>query len=136
MKKIEFVVEVTNTGYSAFATDYMVYTVGGDMDELVTNILEAMNLYFEDQGRVITQEEIKITLDLPQFFEFYSIINASALSKRIRMNQSLLAQYISGHKKPSPAQLQRIINGIRQVGKELSEINITIPKTPRRKPAP
>jgi predicted RNase H-like HicB family nuclease len=126
MKKIEFVVEVTNTGYSAYAKDFMVYTVGSDMEELRANILEAMNFHFEDIGRIINPDEINITLDLPQFFEFYNVINASALCKRIKMNQSLLAQYISGHKKPSPAQLERILSGIRQIGRELAEINITI----------
>ncbi len=128
MKKIEFIVEVTNTGYSAYATDYMVYTVGSDMEELRSNILEAINLHFEEEGKVVTLENIRITLDLPQFFEFYSVINASALCKRIKMNQSLLAQYISGQKKPSQAQLERIINGIRQVGRELAEINIVASK--------
>ncbi len=128
MKKIEFIVEVTNTGYSAYATDYMVYTVGSDMEELRSNILEAINLHFEDDGKVVTLEDIRISLDLPQFFEFYSVINASALCKRIKMNQSLLAQYISGQKKPSPAQLERIMNGIRQVGRELAEINIVASK--------
>jgi transcriptional regulator with XRE-family HTH domain len=112
----------------------MVYTVGGDMEELRFNILEAINLHFEDQGGGITYDDIKITLDLPQFFEFYSIINASALSKRIKMNQSLLAQYISGHKKPSPAQLQRILNGIRQLGRELADIDIVIPAKSKASP--
>ena len=132
MKKIEFIVEVTNTGYSAYATDFMVYTVGTNMDELRSNILEAINLHFEDQERIISPEEIKITLDLPQFFEFYNVINASALCKRIKMNQSLLAQYISGHKKPSPAQLERILNGIRQLGRELAGINIVSARKPSR----
>jgi hypothetical protein len=132
MKKIEFIVEVTNTGYSAYATDYMVYTVGANIEELRSNILEAINLHFEEQGRAINPEEIKITLDLPQFFDFYSVINASALCKRIKMNQSLLAQYISGHKKPSPAQLERILNGIRQVGRELAEINIVSTRKSRQ----
>jgi len=124
MKKIEFIVEKTRTGYSAYATNYGIYTVGDDWKELEFNILEATNLYFEEEGKVVTMDNIRINLDLPQFFEFYSIINASALSKRIKMNQSLLAQYISGHKKPSPAQLERILNGIRQIGRELAEINI------------
>lgn len=124
MKKIEFVVEVTNTGYSAYAVDYMVYTVGSDIAELKANILEAVNLYFEEEGRKISPEDIKITLDLPQFFEFYKVINAKALSERIGMNQSLLAQYIHGHKKPSRAQTERILKGIQQLGRELADINL------------
>jgi hypothetical protein len=38
------------------------------------------------------------------------------------MNQSLLAQYINGIKKPSPGQTQRIFKGVQQIGKELAEI--------------
>jgi hypothetical protein len=40
------------------------------------------------------------------------------------MNQSLLAQYISGIKKPSGQQTERILSGIRKLGKELSEIHL------------
>jgi hypothetical protein len=124
MKKIEFTVEKAKIGYDAYATDYAIFTMADNWAELEYNILEATNLWFEEEGKVITMDNIRINLDLPQFFEFYSIINASALSKRIKMNQSLLAQYISGQKKPSPAQLERILNGIRQLGRELAEINI------------
>ena len=60
--------------------------------------------------------------DLASFFEFYKVINAKALSERIGMNQSLLAQYINGSKKPSPTQTQRILKGVQQVGKELASI--------------
>jgi len=60
---------------------------------------------------------------LQSFFDFYKVINAKALSERIGMNKSLLAQYISGKKKPSPDQIKRILNGVNQIGKELSEIN-------------
>jgi hypothetical protein len=50
------------------------------------------------------------------------MINAKALSTRIGMNQSLLAQYISGNKKPSTLQRKRILQGVQQIGCELSEI--------------
>ena len=46
------------------------------------------------------------------------------MSKRVHMPQSLLAQYIKGIKKPSTSQTQRILKGVQQVGKELSEINL------------
>lgn len=126
MKKISIIVEKTETGYSAYAEEYPVYTVGNNLDELKSNILEAINLYFEDEKRTVTAEDLKITLDLPQFFEFYKVINAKALSERIGMNQSLLAQYIKGNKKPSPAQVQRIMKGVQQIGRELSEIGFLI----------
>lgn len=120
--KIEMIVEKTKTGYSAYAEKYPVYTVGHSLEELKANILEALNLHFEEQGKTVSENDLKITLDLPQFFEFYKVINAKVLSERIGMNQSLLAQYIKGIKKPSANQTQRILKGVQQVGKELAAI--------------
>jgi hypothetical protein len=96
--------------------------VGKSLDELKSNILEAMNLLLEESGKNVTEDDLKITLDLPQFFEFYKVINAKALSERIGMNQSLLAQYIKGVKKPSSAQTNRILKGVQQVGRELAAV--------------
>jgi len=84
--KIEIMVEKTKTGYSAYAEKYPVYTVGNNLDELKANILEALNLYFKEQGKTIAETDLKITIDLPQFFEFYNVINAKALSESIAMN--------------------------------------------------
>ena len=124
--KIEMIVEKTNTGYSAYAEKYAVYTVGSSLEELKENMLEALNLYFEKQGKAIVENDLKISLNLPQFFEFYKVINAKALSERIGINQSLLAQYIKGNKKPSPTQTQRILKGVQQVGQELAAIQFIL----------
>ncbi len=126
MKKNEVIFERTNTGYSAYSVKYPVYTVGDSLEHLKANIVEALNLHFEEEGKTITEDDLKITLDLPQFFQFYKVINAKALSERIGINQSLLAQYIKGIKKPSPLQTQRILKGVQQVGKELAEISFLL----------
>ena len=42
------------------------------------------------------------------------------------MNQSLLAQYIKGNKKPSPNQIRRILKGVQQIGKELVDVKFLI----------
>jgi predicted RNase H-like HicB family nuclease len=120
--KITIIVEKTKTGYSAYAEKYPVYTVGKSLDELKYNILEAVNLLLEKSGKSIKEDDLKIVLDLPQFFEFYKVINAKALSERIGMNQSLLAQYIKGVKKPSSTQTNRILKGVQQVGRELAGV--------------
>jgi predicted RNase H-like HicB family nuclease len=120
--KITIIVEKTKTGYSAYAEKYPVYTVGKSLEELKSNILEAVNLSLEKSGKSVTENDLKIVLDLPQFFEFYKVINAKALSERIGMNQSLLAQYIKGVKKPSPTQTNRILKGVQQVGRELAGV--------------
>jgi len=120
------IVQRTKTDYSAYAEKYPACTVGHSLDELKVNILEALNLQFEEKEKVITEDDLKITLDLPQFFAFYKVINAKALSERIGINQSLLAQYIKGNKKPSANETHRILNGVQQVGKELAAIQFII----------
>lgn len=128
---IEMIIEKTNTGYSAFAKDYPVATVGDTAEELFNNMLEAMTLYFQEakSPRKLTLEDLKITLDLPQFFEYYKIINTKALGQRIGLNQTLLSQYINGHKKPSLKQVHKILQGLRDLGRELMQVDLQIIKS-------
>ena len=126
MKKIEIIIEATSTGYSAYAKEFEKFpvgTTGRSLPQLKSNMVEALNLFFEDKKIIQVEEaDLKITLDLKQFFRFYKVINAKALSERMGMNQSLLAQYIQGNKKPSASQTQRILKGVQQVGKEPAAI--------------
>jgi len=85
------------------------------MAELRTNILDAYNSVAELKNLPeVSIEDINIQLDLPQFFDYYKIINASALGSRIGMDKTLLSQYVNGHKKAGPKQIQKILTGIRQ----------------------
>lgn len=124
--KIEVIVEKTKTGYSAYTEKFPVYSVGKSLEELKANLLEALNLYQDRRGKTVDENDLRMMLDLQQFFEFYKVINAKALSERIGMNQSLLAQYIKGIKKPSPKQASRILKGVQQVGKELAGIRFIL----------
>ncbi len=127
MKQIKVTIEKTDTGYSAGAEKYPVYTAGDTMNETKSNILDALNLYFEFKKQpAIALDDIKLVPDLASFFDFYKVINAKALSERIGMNQSLLAQYISGTKKPSSIQIQRILKGVHSIGKELTEMQFLL----------
>lgn len=59
---------------------------------------------------------------LYNLFMAHPEINASAIARRLGMAQSLLAQYISGAKRPSEERLELIKAEIRKVGLELSHI--------------
>ena len=115
-------------GYGATGQwkDRCMATCGDTWEELQIEMVDMVNLTFGDLGYTYTMEEIKFEYDLPSFFDFYKVINAKALSERIGMNQSLLAQYIRGLKKPSPEQTKRILEGVRQIGKELSEVEFIL----------
>lgn len=123
-KKIKMIVEKTNTGFSAYAIDYPIYTTGKTMADLINNAYEASKLYYVDEQVAITPENLKFEIDFQQFFQYYKVINAKFLAEKIGMNATLLSQYVTGYKKPSESQTERILMGIHQIGQELSEIDL------------
>ena len=118
------IVEKTNTGFSAFSEDSPIYTTDKTVPELINNAYEAAQLHFEEEDIKLTQDNIKFEIDFKQFFQHYKVLNSKFLAGKIGMNSTLLSQYIQGHKKPSENQTEKILAGIHQIGKELSEVNL------------
>ncbi len=123
-RKIILILEKTDTGFSAYATEYPIYTTGKTISELLDNAFEAANLYFEEDELRITHENINFEIDFEQFFKYYRVLNAKFLAERIGMNPTLLSQYVQGRKKPSNSQTEKILLGINKIGQELSEIKL------------
>ncbi|MNL07930.1 hypothetical protein D3C87_1286290 [compost metagenome] len=130
MKKPKVTMKVIKeeTGFSASITlnNMSIATQAEDMEELKINIIDVLNLSYEDQQITFTMEDVILKPDLPSFFEFYKVINAKALSDRIGMSQSLLSQYINGIKKPSGNQTKRILSGVQKLGRELTAIQFLL----------
>jgi hypothetical protein len=59
---------------------------------------------------------------ISRLFLTHPEINASAVARRMGIQQSLLASYIRGIKKPSLSRENQIKNTIRKIGRELAEI--------------
>ena len=123
-KKITLIVEKTNTGFSAYSDNYPIFTTGQSIPKLINSAYVATELYFEEENVKVEPNEIKFEIDFKQFFKYYKVINAKFLAEKIGMNATLLSQYVSGTKKPSPKQTEKILSGIHQIGQELSEINL------------
>jgi len=123
-KTISIIVEKTDTGFSAYSNDFPIFTTGRTIPELIDNAYEAVNFYFEDEKIEIKQDNLKFEIDFKQFFQYYKVLNSRFLADKIGMNPTLLSQYVQGHKKPSEKQTEKILFGIHQIGKELSEINL------------
>lgn len=60
--------------------------------------------------------------ELYKIFMAHPELNVSALARRMGISQSLMAQYISGIKKPSAERLEFIIDTIHAVGSELMAV--------------
>lgn len=127
-KKINMIVEKTETGFSAFSKDYPIFTTGRTISELIENAYEATNLFFEEEKLKISRENLKFEIDFKQFFQYYRVLNSKFLADKIGINPTLLSQYVQGHKKPSETQTEKILLGIHQIGQELSEINLIYKK--------
>ncbi len=126
-KKIKMIIEKTDTGFSAYSKEYSIYTTGNTVPELINNAYEAAQLYFEDEYEV-SPGSLVFEIDFKQFFQYYNVLNAKFLAKRIGMNPTLLSQYVQGRKKPSERQTRKILKGIHQIGQELSEMNLIYEK--------
>ncbi len=123
-KKINITVEKTKTGYSAYSEELAVYSTAKGIPALYKNLIDALNLAYEEKGYYVEASNLKLNLDLQQFFQYYKVLNANFLAQRIGMNPTLLSQYVRGKKTPSPKQTDKIIRGIQMIGKELSDINL------------
>jgi hypothetical protein len=121
--KYKFVIERSKTGYSAYEIKLPIFTYGDTIHEMRLNALEAVNLYEEETDRKSsTINNLSFEIDFKQFFDYYKVINSKHLAKRIGMNESLLSQYVNGKKNPSKKQVERIIDGLHEIGKELTEL--------------
>ncbi|HNY01278.1 MAG TPA: helix-turn-helix transcriptional regulator [Bacteroidales bacterium] len=116
-KKINVTLEKTNTGFSAFTNDDPIFTTEKDIPELISNVIEAINLYFDEEGLMVTQNDLHFLIDFKQFFQYYKVLNAKFLAKKIGINETLLSQYVQGRKKPSERQTTKILEGIHQIGR-------------------
>jgi hypothetical protein len=63
-------------------------------------------------------------IGISRLFLTHPELNASAVSRRMGIQQSLLAAYINGTKKPSLQRENEIMSTIKQIGKELTDVKI------------
>lgn len=128
IKSIQISVIKQNQTYIASATniDYIKDVKAKTWKELQIKILESINLFRNEKDGLLSIDDIEFTYDFRSFFDVYKVINVKALSERMGMNQSLLAQYIQGIKTPSQAQTNRIIRAVRKMARELSEVKLNM----------
>ena len=86
--------------------------------------LGMFGIHWEDIDEDISYESFEYDAPEPtgisRLFLTHPEINASAVARRMGMNQSLLAQYIRGLKKPSEERSNMIMQTVREIGEELS----------------
>ena len=69
-------------------------------------------------------EPVEFRFDISSLFEYYSMLNVSALGRYLGINDSLMRQYKKGDTPISDAQLKKIEDGIRRLGSELATLRL------------
>ena len=85
-------------------------------------------IHWEEIDEDISYESFEYDMQDPvgisRIFLTHPELNASAVARRLGIQQSLLAQYIRGLKKPSAEREQKILETIREIGCELSAVSV------------
>lgn len=68
--------------------------------------------------------DIEFSFDLSSLFEYYSMINVSALARYLGINPALMRAYKKGDTYVSDKQLKKIEDGIRHLGNDLASLSI------------
>ena len=82
-KKIKMIVEKTDTGFSAYSSDHLIFTTGKSVSELISNAHEAAELYFEEEAVKLNPNDILFEVDFQQFFEYYKMLNPKKFAEKI-----------------------------------------------------
>lgn len=79
-------------------------------------------LVFDFEDIVVT--DFVLSYDLTSFFEQYPFINIAEIANKSGIAYGLMRQYCIGYKYPSEERVRKIEAAIREIGKELSKINL------------
>ena len=111
MKTVNFLVEKTGTGFTAYADEYSILAAGKSLRQVYEEAEAGLAEQCAYLGEQQADYELVFTYDFPTLFEVYGL-NVKALSSATGINSTLISQYINGKKKPSRKQKERIEAGI------------------------
>ena len=101
-------------------------TVREAKEDFHNTLAEVKESYEEtgDEMPGFLNEEIEFRFDLSSLFEYYSMLNVSALGRYLGINDSLMRQYRNGSAQISDRQLEKIEAGIHRLGTELAALRL------------
>lgn len=94
-----------------------------DFEESFAGVMQS----YKDRGEFMPpelEEAIEFNFDISSLFEYYSMLNVSALGRYLGINDSLMRQYKKGDTPISDKQLEKIEAGIHRLGSELAALRL------------
>ena len=130
MKTLTAIIERNEDAFFAYINELEGCVAGGQNYEEVKDNLEQMINAFREEDEEISKRlekgyNIKYEVDLNSVFSLIPEINITQLAKLIKMNPGLLRQYVSGSKKASEKQTNKVMAGIKRLTEKLKSLQIT-----------
>ena len=130
MKTLTAIIERNEDAFFAYINEIEGCVAGGEnYEEVKTNLEQIIREFREEDIEIGKQLEkgynIKYEVDLESVFNLIPEVNITQLAKLIKMNPGLLRQYVSGSKKASEKQTNKVMEGIRRLTEKLKSLQIT-----------
>lgn len=119
---------------------YIAYTISGEAVTVIGtgdtvkeakedffNTIEELRQSYIDTDETVPaflNDDLEFHFDISSLFEYFSMINVSALGRYLGINPGLMRQYKKGDTYISDAQLEKIEEGIHRLGLELTALKL------------
>ncbi len=130
MKTLTAIIERNEDSFFAYIDQLDGCVAGGSSyGEVKENLEEVLKMFIEEddrlQGKYRDGYEIKFVVGLDSVFDLIPEINISQLAKLGKINPGLLRQYVSGTKKASEKQAERVMVALDKLVSKLNSISLT-----------
>lgn len=130
MKTLTAIIERNEDAFFAYILEIEGCVSGGvSYEDVKTNLEHMVNEFIaEDEGiskQLKKGYKIKYEVDLESVFNLIPEVNITQLAKLIKMNPGLLRQYVSGSKKASEKQTNKVMQGIKLLIEKMKSLQIT-----------
>jgi len=130
MKTLNAIIERGEDGFYAYVEQIDGCVAGGlTYSEVKENLEEMINLFLDEHPSLkliyANGYRLKFEVSLQSVFELLPEVNISQLAKLGNINPGLLRQYVSGSKKASELQAERVMKAIEQLINKLNSISLT-----------
>ncbi len=131
MKQLTAIIERNKDAFFAYIKEIDGCVAGGKTYQQVKLNIEKMIEMVQKEDKNLNKTlskgyKIKFEVDLESVFDLIPEINISQLAKTGNMNPGLLRQYVSGSKKASEVQTEKVMKAIKEVSLKLNSISLTV----------
>jgi len=125
MKKLTLIIEKTGNGFLWGRIKYKNNLLVEKATSVVSLEKKMKRLLADFHNLEYDKIHFDLAYDLTVLFEQKDFLNISGIAKMANINSSLLRQYAAGIKFPSPDKAAEIETVIRNIGRDLSNIQIS-----------